>query len=57
MMQACNLMLGLEGNKDEELDEGVRNMRWVRILEDRAFGNAASIPLYWNRNTTMFNEA
>lgn len=57
MMQAANLMLGLEGNKDENLPEHVRNMRWLRILEDRSFGNAASIPLYWNRNTTMFTEA
>ena len=57
MMQAANLMLGLEGNKDENLPDRIRNMRWLRILEDRAFGNAASVPLYWNRNNTLFTEA
>lgn len=57
MMQACNLMLGLEGNKDDELPEHVRNMRWLRILEDREFGNSASIPLYYNKATTLFKEA
>lgn len=57
MMQACNLMLGLEGNKDEELPDHIRNMRWLRILEDRSFGNSGSVPLYWNRNTTLFTEA
>ncbi len=56
MMQACNLMLGLEGNKDEDLPENIRNMRWLRILEDRMFGNSGSVPLYWNRNTTLFQE-
>lgn len=56
MMQACHLMLGLEGNKDENLDEGVRNTRWLRILEDRQFGNSASVPLFYNQNTTIFTE-
>lgn len=56
MMQACNLMLGLEGNKDDNLPEEVRNMRWLRILEDREFGNSATVPLYWNKNTTLFTE-
>lgn len=56
MMQACHLMLGLEGNKDSNLQESTRNTRWLRILEDRHFGNAASVPLYWNRATTQFKE-
>lgn len=56
MMQACNLMLGLEGNKDDNLPENVRNMRWLRILEDREFGNSATVPLFWNRNSTLFQE-
>ena len=56
MMRSCNLMLALEGNKDPELDESVRNMRWLTILEDREFGNAASIPLFWNKKTTLFSE-
>lgn len=56
MMQACNLMFALEGNKDENLDETIRNMRWLTILEDREFGTTSSTPLFWNRNTTQFRE-
>jgi len=57
MMRSCNLMIGLEGNKDSELDQSIRNMRWLNILEDREFGNSARVPLYWNNKTTFFTEA
>lgn len=56
MMRSCNLMLGLEGNKDPELDQEIKNMRWLTILEDREFGNSDRIPIYWNRNSTLFKE-
>ncbi len=56
MMRSCNLMIGLEGNKDPELPEELRNIRQLTILEDREFGNADSVSLYWNRNTTLFRE-
>ena len=56
MMRSCNLMIGLEGNKDSELDKEVRNLRWLTILEDREFGNSASVCLYWNDKTTLFTE-
>lgn len=57
MMRSANLMLGLEANKDEELSEEVRNMRRIRILEDREFGETGSVPLFWNKTTTRFMEA
>lgn len=56
MMRSCNLMLGLEGNKDHELEEGVRNIRYLNILEDREFGNSERIPIWWNKNTTLYTE-
>lgn len=56
MMRSCNYMIGLEGNKDDTLPEEVRNTRVIRILEDREFGEVASVPVYWNRNTTRFME-
>jgi twinkle protein len=56
MMRSCNLMLGLEGNKDPDLDDEIKNTRLLTILEDREFGNSASTSLYWNRNTTLFKE-
>jgi len=56
MMRSCNLMLGLEGNKDEELDDTVRNMRDLVLLEDREFGEVGRFSLFWNKNTTLFSE-
>ena len=56
MMRSCNLMIGMEGNKDDELDREVRNMRYLKILEDREFGNSAKVGLYWNHMTTLFKE-
>lgn len=56
MMQKCHLMLGLAGNKDEELPEEVRRMRWLCINEDRQFGNSSSVPLIYNPKTTLYKE-
>lgn len=57
MMQACDLMLGLEGNKDPELPEHISSLRWLTVLEDRMFGNTGSIPLFYNENTASYREA
>lgn len=56
MMRSANLMIGLEGNKDPELDEETRNMRFLRVLEDREFGVSEKFPLFWNRDTGRFVE-
>ena len=56
MMRSCNLMIGLEGNKDFNLPKNVRNQRFLKILEDREFGNSDRIGLYWNDKTTQFKE-
>ena len=56
MMRSCNYMFGLEGNKDENLPPEIRNSRWLRLLEDREFGEVGSSQLYWNQNTTLFTE-
>ncbi len=56
MMRSCNLMIGLEGNKDPDLPEEVRNLRQLTILEDREFGNAESTTVYWNKKTTLFSQ-
>ena len=49
-------MLGLEANKDEDLDENIRNTRRLRILEDREFGETGSVQIFWNEKTTRFLE-
>ena len=56
MMRSCNLMLGLEGNKDADIDEYLQNTRRLVILEDREFGVSGYINLYWDSNTGLFNE-
>lgn len=56
MMRSCNLMLGLEGNKDPDLDEEQRNVRVLKVLEDREFGTSVKVPLYWNKETGRFTE-
>jgi twinkle protein len=57
MMRSCNYMIGLEGNKDPELPLEQRNMRYLKILEDREFGVSTTIPLYWDYKTGLFNES
>ncbi len=56
MMRSCNLMLGLEGDKDPDLDVEERNLRRLVILEDREFGASGVVRLYWDHKTSLFNE-
>jgi len=54
MMRKCDLMLGLEGNKDPDLPIEKRNRRVLKILEDREFGASGKFPLYWDQRTQLF---
>lgn len=56
MMRSSNLMLGLEGNKDPDLDEDQRNVRVLKVLEDREFGASVKVPLFWNKDNGRFTE-
>ena len=56
MMRSCNYMIGMEGNKDPELDPDERNVRTLVLLEDREFGTTERVPLYWDRSTGLFSE-
>lgn len=56
MMRSCNMMIGLEGNKDPELPSYERNMRKLKVLEDRNLGVVGSVNLYWDEKTGLFNE-
>lgn len=56
MMRSCNLMIGIEGDKSPELPLEQKNMRELVLLEDREFGNTGRFPLYWDQNTSLFNE-
>ena len=56
MARSCNLMMGLEGNKDPDLEDDQRNMRRLVLLEDREFGASGVINLYWDKKTGLFNE-
>lgn len=56
MGRSCNYMFGIEGNKDPELEENERNIRTLVLLDDREYGEVGKFPLYWDKNSTMFNE-
>lgn len=56
MARSCNLMLGLEGNRDPNLAPDQKNIRTLVLLEDREFGETGRFKLYWDRNTGLFNE-
>lgn len=56
MMRSCNMMVGLEGNKDPNLPEIERNMRRLKILEDRNLGVSGYVDMYWDNKTGLFNE-
>ena len=54
MMRSCNYMIGMEGNKDPEIPEDQRNVRQLKMLEDREFGASGVVDLFWNRKTGLF---
>lgn len=56
MARSCNYAIGIQGNKDPELDERERNIREIVMLADREFGESGSFKLYWDNRTTLFNE-
>lgn len=56
MARSCNLMLGLEGNRDPNLSPEERNLRTLVLLEDREYGETGRFKLYWDNNTGLFNE-
>lgn len=56
MARSCNLMLGLEGNRDPNLPREEKNLRTLVLLEDREFGETGRFKLYWDDQTGLFNE-
>lgn len=56
MARSCNLMLGLEGNRDPSLTKEAKNMRYLVLLEDREHGETGRFKLYWDHSTSLFNE-
>lgn len=56
MARSCNLMVGIEGNRDPALTEEERNFRDFVILENRETGEVGRFRKYWNPVTTLFTE-
>lgn len=56
MMQNCHYTMGLEGNKDVDENEKVRNTRYLVCLDDRKYGRTFRIPLFYNVETGDFQE-
>lgn len=56
MMENCFMMLGIERNKDPELDEDDRNTSKFVLLEDRSFGNNVTFPVFYDKTTGSYEE-
>lgn len=56
MMRSCHMMVGLEGNKDPDIEEVERNCRRLVILEDREFGASGVVPIWYNKETGRYTE-
>jgi len=56
MMRSCNMMIGIEGNKDNELKTEIKNIRNLKLLEDREFGETGVFPIYWNPINQKYKE-
>ena len=56
MARSCNFMIGLEGNRDPDLDEFERNTRTLVLLENRETGDVGQWRLFWDKVTTRFRE-
>lgn len=56
MMRACHLMIGIEGNKDPELPDHERNVRKLKVLEDRNLGATGVVKLFYDNRTGRLNE-
>jgi len=56
MMENCFYMLGIERNKDPNLEEAERNTSQFVLLEDRNFGNAGRFPVAYDATTGDYLE-
>jgi len=56
MMRSCTYMLGIQRNKDPEIDEEERNTSQFVLLEDRMFGNNVIFDVFYNRDTGEYLE-
>ncbi len=56
MARSCHYAMGIEGNKDPDLDEDLRNMRKICILADREFGETGSVDLFYNSRNGALTE-
>jgi len=56
MSRSCNMVLGIQGNNDPELEDDERNLRDIVLLSDREFGGAGVQHLWWSNKTSLFTE-
>lgn len=56
MMRACSYMIGIERNKDPEIEEDLRNTSYIVLLDDRINGNSCRFPLIYNKGNGDYLE-
>jgi len=57
MARSCHYAMGIEGNKDPEIDEWNRNARKICVLADREFGETGAVNLQYDRKTGLLTES
>jgi len=56
MGRATTYMIGIERNKDPELDEDTQNTSYFVLLDDRENGNVARFPVFYDKDTGDYLE-
>lgn len=56
MMRSANMVIGLEGNRDPDLDEQERNQRRIVVLEDRQFGASGVVNVQYDHRSGLMRE-
>lgn len=51
MARFCNMLLGLEGDKDPDLPQEERDARQLVIVDEREYGITGKVPLFFNQET------
>jgi len=56
MGRSAHQVFALQSNQDPELSEDERNLRELVLLADRNIGAIGTTNLFWDKNTSLFNE-
>ena len=56
MMRSAHVVMGLEGNRDPDLDDEDRNKRRIVVLEDRQHGASGVVNVQYDIRSGLMRE-